>query len=111
MSFALTTEQIINETKRVTRRNAWWNLKAGEQLWAVEKGMGLKKGEKVNRLKKITVVSTRKEHLHQITGEDCALEGFPDMKPYDFIEFYLLHNGGSYNQYVNRIEFRYGWDS
>ena len=47
MSFALTTKQIEDETKDVTRRNGWWFLKPGDQIWAVEKCMGLKKGEKV----------------------------------------------------------------
>ena len=45
MSFALTTKQIEDETKDVTRRNGWWFLKPGDQIWAVEKCMGLKKGE------------------------------------------------------------------
>ena len=43
MSFAMTTEQIRARTKTVTRRFGWWFLKAGDQVWAVEKAMGLKK--------------------------------------------------------------------
>ena len=41
MSFMLTTEQVRNKTKTVTRRLGWWFLKPGEIVNAVEKGMGL----------------------------------------------------------------------
>ena len=46
MSFAMTTEQVRNQTKTVTRRQGWRFLNAGDILQPVVKGMGLKKGEK-----------------------------------------------------------------
>ena len=42
----LTKEQILARTKTVTRRLGWWFLKPGDVVWACEKCMGLKKGEK-----------------------------------------------------------------
>ena len=47
MSFSETTDQIRARTKTVTRRDGWDNLRPGERLWAVEKAMGLRKGQKV----------------------------------------------------------------
>lgn len=107
MSFALTTKQIEHESKDVTRRNGWWFLKPGDQIWAVEKCMGLKRGEKVKRIKLLEVVSTRPEPLDAIDGDDVFREGFPTWTADHFITFYGEHNGGQRNQIVNRIEFKY----
>jgi hypothetical protein len=52
MSFSLTTPQVYAGTKTVTRRLGWRFAKAGQRVCAVEKGMGLKKGEKVKRISK-----------------------------------------------------------
>jgi hypothetical protein len=107
MSFALTTDQVRNQTKTVTRRFGWWFLKPGDLIWAVEKSMGLQKGEKVKRLGLIRVVSVRKEPLNAITHEDCAKEGFPDFYPADFVGMLSSHNGCADDEPVNRIEFVY----
>ncbi len=81
ISFAMTTQQIKARSKDVTRRFGWWFLKPGEQLHGVEKAMGLQKGEKIFRLCKIQVVSTRAEPLNAITQDDVIREGFPDWTP------------------------------
>lgn len=108
MSFAMTTEQVMAETKTVTRRFGWLKLKPGTKLWAVEKAMGLKPGEKVKRLKLIEVVSVRREPLHTITPDDVRLEGFPGWTPEQFIEFLLAKNKKLTSAaIVNRIEFKY----
>lgn len=110
MSFALTTKQILSKSKTVTRRFGWWFLKVGDELWAVEKSMGLKKGDKIKRLAKIRVVSVRREPLSAITDKDCALEGFPHLSPEAFIDMlHELNYGGklSRDRDVNRIEFEY----
>lgn len=108
MSFAMTTAQVLDESKDVTRRFGWWKLKPGTQLWAVEKAMGLKKGEKVKRLKLIEVVSVRQEPLNMITADDVRREGFPDWSPQQFIDFLMSKNRGLLpTAIVNRIEFRY----
>lgn len=43
MSFAMTTDQIREQSKTVTRRFGWWFLKSGDVVCGVEKAMGLKK--------------------------------------------------------------------
>ncbi len=109
MSFALTTSQILDQSKTVTRRFAWWDLKVGTVLNAVEKSMGLKKGEKIKRLAKIRVVSVRIEPLNNISTDDCAREGFPDHTPETFVDMLQDHYNWKIrpNQLVNRIEFEY----
>jgi hypothetical protein len=44
ISFALTTTQVQNRTKTVTRRLGWNNLKPGDRLQPIYKGMGVEKG-------------------------------------------------------------------
>lgn len=107
MSFALTTEQINRKEKDVTRRFGWWFLKPGDQLWAVEKAMGLKPGEKIKRLALIEVVSVRGEPLNAITQEDCKREGFPDFTASCFVDMLQDHYECEPDAWCNRIEFKY----
>ena len=106
MSFSETTDQIRARTKTVTRRDGWDNLRPGERLWAVEKAMGLRKGQKVVRLAVIEVVSVRREPVEHITPEDVILEGFPGWTPAQFIALYRRINPKTKRD-PNRIEFRY----
>lgn len=108
ISFYYTQRQFKDGSKDVTRRNGWLNLKVGEHLMAVEKGQGLKKGEKVKRLGEIVVLEKDREPLHAICDHpgDCAREGFPGMTNMDYIAFYCAHNGGKPGQTVTRIVFR-----
>ena len=108
VSFYLTTPQFLDGSKDVSRRNGWLYLKVGEHLMAVEKGQGLKKGEKVKRLGEIVVLEVGREPLHAICDHpgDCAREGFPEMSPMGFIEMYCKHNGGGPDQMVTRFVFR-----
>ncbi len=109
MSFMLTTQQVIDETKDVTRRLGWGKLIPGNQLNACEKCMGLKPGQKIIRLKVIEVVSVRHEPLSAIRDEPdgCAREGFPGMTSDEFIAMFNSHMGGGPDLMVNRIEFKY----
>ena len=107
MSFTLTIEQVKNKTKTVTRRLGWWFLEPGDTLNACEKCQGLRKGEKINRLCQIRVVSTRTEWLHDITQDDCVREGFPDMQPRDFVRMFGKAMSLKEMARVNRIEFEY----
>jgi len=50
MSFALTEQQMRDQSKTVTRRRGWGFLKPGDTLYAVNKVMGFKKGEKPERI-------------------------------------------------------------
>lgn len=107
MSFSLTTEQIKNRTKTVTRRKGWKFLKPGDIVNACVKCMGLKPGEKVERLCQIRIVDTRLEPLARCTDEDAEREGFPGMTGLEFSQMFCRHMGGNGLQYVNRIEFEY----
>lgn len=110
MSFALTTAQVRNQTKTVTRRLGWKDAKAGDVAQPIVKGQGLKKGERVQRINgPIRFVSVDREWLYQIENHDgdCAKEGFPEMTPADFVEMFCRHNGCRNGDQVTRIEFEY----
>lgn len=114
MSFQLTTAQIMDETKTVTRRNGWEDLKVGEIFQAIEKGQGLKKGERVNRLKALQCVANHRERLYMVLAdksygqEEMIKEGFPGMDPINFVTMYCNANKGTHpGDKVSRIEFRY----
>lgn len=107
MSFALTTKQVRERTKTVTRRRGWAKLKAGDRLTAVVKAMGLAKGEKVERLAEIVVEAVTLEPLDAITADDVAREGFPEMSPAEFVAMFCGNMGGKPDQMVRRIQFRY----
>lgn len=107
ISFFLTTSQIRCRTKTVTRRLRWLNLKPGTRLRAVVKAMGLRKGEKVDDLGTIEVVSAKRERLNSITDGDVAKEGFPNMTRGDFIEMFCTNMKCKATDFVTRIEFKY----
>jgi len=88
MSFALTERQLLDGTKTVTRRLGWLTLKPGDELLAVNKAMGLRKGEKSRALARIRVISVMREPLDTITPLECAAEGFPGMPPSEFVEMF-----------------------
>jgi hypothetical protein len=50
ISFSLTTDQIRNRTKTVTRRLGWARLKPGTLLQPIVKGQGIPKGGKVETI-------------------------------------------------------------
>lgn len=109
MSFSLTTGQVRDRSKDVTRRLGWLFVKVGDRLQAVEKAQGLRKGETVVRLAVIEVVSVRREPLHAITIDDVQREGFPDSSRESFIALFCKANGHRCTPMteVTRIEFRY----
>lgn len=118
ISFMLTTEQVRAKTKTVTRRMGWDFLRAGDRLCAVEKGQGLGKGGKVNRICTIQVVSVRKERLDRMIEDreygidETAREGFPEphekADPAVFVRFFCAsHSGCKPDSLVSRIEFCY----
>lgn len=112
ISFSLTTPQFLDGTKDVTRRMGWLNLKAGDELRAVEKAMGLKKGEKVKTLGMIRVVDARRESLGRMILDapygyaEVQREGFPEMAPNGFVSFFCKsHKGCEPSSDITRIEF------
>jgi len=106
-SFSITTEQIKNKTKFQTRRLKWLHIKIGEKIQACVKCMGLKKGEKVEKLTVIQVVDKWREPLNAITKEECTLEGFPEMEPSDFVDMFTKHNKCKRDEMITVIVFKY----
>lgn len=113
MSFSITTTQIRDRTKTVTRRLGWRTLKVGEPVNAVKKAMGLKKGEKVERLDVIVPVHKRRERLNRMLWDkaygvrEVINEGFPEMTPVEFVEMFCRANQCKPSAVITRIEFRY----
>lgn len=106
ISFYHTKKKISDRSKTVTRRLGWKFLKPGQKLMACEKCRGLKKGE-INRLGPILVTSVRQEPLNDITQEDVIKEGFPDMTPGEFVDFFCGAMKCKEDDVVTRIEFLY----
>ena len=113
ISFALTTEQFKNKTKTVTRRLGWQFLKDGDVLMGCKKCMGLKPGEKIERLGKIRVISATREKLSDLLidgayGDDEAKkEGFPQMTGENFVNFFIQEMKCSQDVELTRIEYEY----
>jgi hypothetical protein len=107
MSFSLTTKQMRDRSKTVTRRCGWWFLRPGDKICAVEKGMGLKKGEKVKRIGLIEIDVVGPQPLRLIDAYDVAREGFPYLTPEQFIEMFCECNKCTPDEIINRIEFKH----
>ena len=110
MSFMLTTQQMYERKKTVTRRNGWCFVKPGDVIQAVEKCQGLRKGEKVVKICLIRIVDTKGEALKLIGYEPngCLKEGFPHMRPADFIDMFMKsHKGVGRHSIINQIEFEF----
>jgi hypothetical protein len=109
MSFALTTKQILDRTKTITRRLNWKHIRAGDLICAVKKGMGLKPGEKIQRLAILRIVHVNREPLYEIRNQpwDCRAEGFPHWTTEHFISMFCEHMKCTPQTEVTRIGFKY----
>lgn len=116
ISFNLTQPQILDQTKTVTRRLGWLNLKVGERLLGVDR----LRSKDAKKLAVVEVVSVRREPLNAITDEDVILEGNPFPRPEwqgqhgsvdfpagRFIERFCSAMKCYPDTQVTRIEFRY----
>ena len=116
MSFALTKQQIVDGTKTVTRRMGWLMAKPGQLIQPVEKGMGLKPGEKIVKLRTpMRVIGVRREPLNLMLFDldygltECALEGFGNHQSYrwpsEFVKMFCsTHKGCVPESIITRIE-------
>jgi hypothetical protein len=107
MSFAKTIAQIRARKKTETRRLKWNFLKAGDELQAVTKTMGFKKGERAEHLANIRVIKTWREPLNRIDRAGVVAEGFPEMSVEQFILFFCLINNCEPDVDVRVIRFEY----
>ena len=111
MSFSATTEQMHSGQKTVTRRapETWKLLKPGDRLMAVEKAMGLAKGEKQRKIGEIEIISNTVEYLADLTDAEVEAEGFPGCSRGWFLSNVWRDLHGPYNNadQVRRIKFRH----
>ena len=108
MSFALTVDSMQQRIKTVTRRQGWLFLKPNDKIQPVVKAMGLKKGEKIERIGGlIEVINIRRERINLITLEEVIREGFFYLTPDEFIEMYCDANRCNPWDECTRIEFKY----
>lgn len=119
MSFALTTQQVLDQSKDVTRRLGWLMLKPGDLFQPVKKCMGLKPGEKIQKLgPPVRVVSVTREPLRRMQDDldygltECAREGFGSHPSYRWPSEFITMFCGSHKRctpatVVTRIEFAY----
>ena len=108
ISFFLTTPQVRAKTKTVTRRIGWLHAKVGETLNACVKCQGLKKGQKVERICQIRIITMSRTPLFTISQEEVIREGFPEMSPKEFILMFMKANKLRNSElFVTRIEFEY----
>lgn len=108
MSFALTERQFLAGEKDVTRRLGWAFLRPGDHVLAIRKGMGLARGEKQVVLGEIETVSVRRELLDAILAnrDDCRREGYPELRPDEFVSMFCAAMRCHPGVTVTRIEFR-----
>lgn len=119
MSFALTEQQVLQQTKSVTRRLGWLMLQPGHLVQPVRKGMGLRPGEKIVRLGgPIRIIDVRREPLLLMATDpvygfkETTLEGFPgphpNHAPAEFVAmFCATHRGCTPETIITRIQFSY----
>lgn len=82
-------------------------------LVLIEKGMGLRKGERHVVLARVRIVSVRVEALNRrnVTRAECIAEGLGHLSPAEFIEFWKRGHRHAVPAtgptYVRRIEWVY----
>lgn len=116
----MTVDAVRDRTKTVTRRHVdtWRDLKPGDRLILIEKGMGLPKGARQVVLTEVEIVDVRVEPITSILAERAdgtTREGLPDMTGWQFIRFWLDGHGHravrhlemARNVMCRRIEWRY----
>lgn len=114
MSFSMTTDQFLDGTKDVTRRLGWKFLmrkrddepRPRDYVMGIEKGMGLKKGQKQHELGPFRVLEAWREPLNVIDADEVRREGFPGMSPPEFIDMFIRANRCAWDNWVTRIGFK-----
>ncbi|MGV9838027.1 hypothetical protein ACWDUL_28035 [Nocardia niigatensis] len=112
MAVSLTESQVRDRSKTVTRRMGWRNLRPGERLTLCRKVMGRRRAdgrvEPLVRIVDVEVLAVGRERLGAITPDEVVAEGFPEMTPAQFVEFFCgSHRGCTPDSTVTRIQWRY----
>ncbi len=121
MSCSMTIDAVKERRKTVTRRHVdtWKNLRPGDRLILIEKGMGLPAGSKQVVLAEVEIVDVRVEPIGFVTSNECVREGLSHMTPSEFVAFWCRGHGApipltrrdSLEVLCRRIEWRYLDDS
>lgn len=106
MSFMLTIGPMRRREKTETMRLGWDDLKPGDAFIAIEKGQGLKKGEKHKVICHCVCVSNTPVRVDSVTEANCIAEGFPDLTPAEFVAMFCRNMGCKPDRVVNRVRFR-----
>lgn len=96
MSCSLTVDAVRDRTKTVTRRHVatWTTLAAGDRLTLIEKGMGLKKGDRQVVLAEVEVVSVHVQALATIaTDGEREREGLGHLTVPEFVDLWVKSHG------------------
>lgn len=108
MAVSHTAHLVRRREKTVTRRTGWQMLTPGAQVTLCPRVRGRRPGEELERIVTVDVVSVTRQRLGEIDAADVAAEGFPEMTPAEFIEFFCAtHKGVTADTDVTRIEWRY----
>jgi hypothetical protein len=116
MSVSMTLDAVRARQKTVTRRHidTWKNLKPGDRLTLIEKGMGLPKGSKQVVVCEVEIVDVDVEPVNAIACDpwETEREGLPHMSPVEFCAFWLTGHGYKATDdpaqvMCRRIEWRY----
>lgn len=117
MSFAHTSEQVLAQTKTVTRRTGWRSLEVGTRLLACEKVRGVRVEDR-RALGVIIVVDVRREPLQRMADdpvygrEEITREGFAEHpslgSPDEWVQWFCKnHQPCTPQTIITRIEFIY----
>jgi hypothetical protein len=111
MSVAYTEAAVRERRKTVTRRLGWLFAKPGDRITLCRKVMGRKRGEPLDRIAEVEIVSVGRERLDDIGPGDIVREGFATSAGYTadrerFIDLFRNFGAGP-GTIVTRIEWRY----
>ena len=98
MSVSMTLDAVRERRKTVTRRHVdtWRNLKPGDRLTLIEKGMGLPKGAKQVVVAEVEVVDVSIEPIFAIERHgEIRREGFDpyEWRPLEWATWWAGHHG------------------
>jgi len=96
MSCSMTVPAVRARTKTVTRRHVdtWKNLKVGDRLTLIEKGMGLPKGAHQVVLAEVEIIDVRVEVLALVVLDgELGREGLPHLSGAEFVDMWVRGHG------------------
>lgn len=120
MGFQHSLAQVRNHSKTVTRRLGWKFLTLADMLYACEKSMGLRKGEKKIIYETLQPICLRWEPLNRMIvnpeygRQECIKEGFPHLSPKEFVDMVLkMHRAEKLTpeSLIHRIEYKFIYES